>query len=172
MSHSIIDAPNMHPIRDPNSPSGNVRSVEVSVQDQASDQVGNITPRGPVRRGLSLVLGSIGPMLVLVAFAAVFYFGHHNDWKIPKFAAMTGTVEPVISDWCEEHSVPESICLQCDPTLMLKEPDYGWCPEHGVHNCPLHHPDVAQLKETPSVLATDLERAARALAIAPRSISL
>jgi multidrug efflux pump subunit AcrA (membrane-fusion protein) len=51
---------------------------------------------------------------------------------------------------------------------MLKEPDYGWCPDHGVHNCPLHHPNVAQLKETPSVLASDLERAARALTVVPR----
>jgi cobalt-zinc-cadmium efflux system membrane fusion protein len=168
MSHTIIDAPDIQPARHPNSPSTIGRSVQALDQVQVSNQDSNATPRGPLRRVLSLIIGSIGPSLVLVGFAAVFYFGHHNDWKIPKFAALTGTVEPVISDWCEEHSVPESICVQCDPTLMPKGPDYGWCPDHGVHNCPLHHPDVAQLKETPSVLATDLERAARALAIAPR----
>jgi len=125
-------------------------------------------PRSKIRRIASQILGGIGPSLVLIGFAAVFYFGHHNDWSIPKFAALTGSAKPVRTDWCEEHSVPESICVQCDPTLMPKGLDYGWCPEHGVHNCPLHHPDVAQLKETPTVLPGDLERAARALAIAPR----
>jgi cobalt-zinc-cadmium efflux system membrane fusion protein len=128
MSHTIIDAPDIQPARHPNSPSTIGRSVQALDQVQVSNQDFNATPRGPVRRVLSLILGSIGPSLVLVGFAAVFYFGHHNDWKIPKFAALTGTVEPVISDWCEEHSVPESICVQCDPTLMPKGPDYGWCP--------------------------------------------
>lgn len=127
-------------------------------------------PRGFVRRTIGLVLSSIGPTLVLIGFAAVFYYGHHNDWRIPKFAALTGEVEPVVDDWCEEHAVPESICVECDPTLMPKGPDYGWCPDHGVHNCLLHHPDVAQLKEPPSPgeLAADLQRAERALAVAPR----
>ncbi len=162
MSHSIVDGPEIHPPRHSDSPFTNGRSVQVV------DQHGNAIPHGPFRRVLSLVLGSIGPTLVLVGFAAVFYFGHQNDWRIPKFAALIGTAAPVISDWCEEHSVPESICVQCDPTLMLKEPDYGWCSEHGVHNCPLHHPDVAQTKETPSVPANDLERATRALTVAPR----
>jgi multidrug efflux pump subunit AcrA (membrane-fusion protein) len=37
-----------------------------------------------------------------------------------------------------------------------------------VHNCPLHHPDVAQLKETPSVKPADLERAKRALELVDR----
>jgi len=51
---------------------------------------------------------------------------------------------------------------------MPKGPDYGWCEVHGVHNCTLEHPDVAQLKETPAVSPDDLERASRALAVAPR----
>jgi multidrug efflux pump subunit AcrA (membrane-fusion protein) len=116
------------------------------------------------------VLSSIGPTLVLIGFAAVFYYGHHNDWRIPKFAALTGPVETVVDDWCEEHAVPESICVECDPTLMPKGPDYGWCADHGVHNCTLDHPDVAQFKQPPSEgeLIADLRRASRALAIAPR----
>ncbi len=162
MNHSVINAPERSPSRSPADASANGRSV------QAPEAETTPKPRGPIRRFVSLVLGSIGPTFVLIGFAVVFYYGHHNDWKLPKFAALTGTAKTVVSDWCEEHSVPESICVQCDPTLMPKGPDYGWCPEHGVHNCPLHHPDVAQLKETPTVPASDLERAARALAIAPR----
>ena len=117
---------------------------------------------------LSRILKGVGPTLILVGFAAVFYYGHQNDWRLPKFGALTGNAKVVVQDWCEEHSVPESICVQCDPSLMPEGPDYGWCDEHGVHNCPLHHPDIAQLKSTPVVDQADFERAARALAVAPR----
>ncbi|MCC7336040.1 MAG: efflux RND transporter periplasmic adaptor subunit [Pirellulaceae bacterium] len=164
MSHSIVDAPKQDQLQHPKKPSVNGHHV-----DTAEPEMGKkLEQRGPLRRGLSLVLGSIGPILVLMGFAAVFYYGHHNDWRIPKFAALTGSVEPVASDWCEEHGVPESICVQCDPTLMPKGADYRWCEVHGVHNCVLEHPDVAQLKEAPAVSPGDLERASRALAITPR----
>jgi multidrug efflux pump subunit AcrA (membrane-fusion protein) len=52
---------------------------------------------------------------------------------------------------------------------MAKEPDYGWCGEHGVHNCPLHHPDIAQTKEPPVVTEADFTRAARALVMRNRA---
>ena len=164
MSHSIIDAPKQDQSQHPAKPTVNGHHVDTAEPEMDK----KLEQRGPLRRGLSLLLGSIGPTLVLAGFAAVFYFGHQNDWKIPKFAALIGRSETVVSDWCEEHSVPESICVECDPTLMPKGPDYGWCEVHGVHNCVLEYPDVAQLKETPSVSPGDLERASRALAIAPR----
>ena len=156
MSHPIPHAPRKSPRQEPVKPSVNGHKVPDAKTEITQD--GKSKPRGPVRRGISFVLGSIGPTLVLAGFAAVFWYGHHNDWRIPKFAALTGEVEPVVDDWCEEHAVPESICVECDPTLMAKGPDYGWCSDHGVHNCVLDHPDVA----------ADLQRAARALAIAPR----
>lgn len=128
--------------------------------------------RVPVGRGLlrplSWLSGSIPTLLSLAAFGGLFYYGHHFDWKLPKFSAIAGTEAPARSDWCEEHGVPESQCVECNPDLMPIGPDYGWCLEHGVHNCPLEHPDVAQLKETPIVAKTDLQRAARALALRPR----
>ncbi|MEZ6091785.1 MAG: hypothetical protein R3C05_28020 [Pirellulaceae bacterium] len=162
MSHSVVNAPEKNPRSASPETSANGRAVH-------APQIGTPTKNGsPIRRFVSLALGSIGPTLVLIGFAAVFYYGHHNDWRIPKFAALTGSVETVADDWCEEHAVPESICVECDPTLMPKGPDYGWCEVHGVHNCVLDHPDVAQMKETPSILPSDLERAARALAVAPR----
>jgi multidrug efflux pump subunit AcrA (membrane-fusion protein) len=58
--------------------------------------------------------------------------------------------------------------VECNPALLPKGPDYGWCDEHGVHNCPLHHPDVAQLKETPIITPADLELAKRALELGDR----
>ncbi len=123
---------------------------------------------GPGRPFVALLIGSLGPTLVLAGFVAVFYYGHQNDWRIPKFAALVGQVEPAVNDWCEEHAVPESICVACNPTLLPKNRDFGWCSVHGVHNCVLDHPEVAQLKETPDVLPSDVERATRALAIASR----
>lgn len=162
MSQSVVNAPETTPRPASAEPSVDGRAVHTRGTETATKK------RGPIRRFVSLVLGSIGPTVVLAGFASVFYYGHHNDWRIPKFAALTGHVEPVVSDWCEEHAVPESICVECDATLMPKGPDYGWCAVHGVHNCVLDHPDVAQMKETPSVSPSDLERAARALAVAPR----
>lgn len=162
MSQTIVSAPKEQPRAAIGEPSNSGNPIlPLGTAATAKSQT-------PIRRFVSLIRDSIGPTFVLIGFAAVFYYGHHNDWRIPKFAALTGSATPVATDWCEEHSVPESICVECDPTLLPKGLDYGWCPEHGVHNCLLEHPDVAQLKDTPSVLASDLDRAARALAIAPR----
>lgn len=107
--------------------------------------------------------------LVMMGLAALGWYGHHSGWMLPKFSAIAGTGSRVADDWCQEHSVPESQCVNCNPDLLPDRQDYGWCREHGVHNCPLHHPDVAQLKQLPEVSQDDLQRAAQALAIAHRS---
>ena len=51
---------------------------------------------------------------------------------------------------------------------MPADKSYGWCKVHGVPDCTLEHPDVAELPKTPVVTQADLDRAARALAFAPR----
>ena len=169
MSHSIADVTPRQSQQKSSAPSVNEHPGQTPPTETTRTETAE-KPRGILRRTAGLVLSSIGPTLVLIGFAAVFYYGHHNDWRIPKFAALTSDVEPVVDDWCEEHAVPESICVECDPTLMPKGPDYGWCSDHGVHNCVLDHPGVAQLKQPPlrGELAADLQRAARAFAIAPR----
>lgn len=109
------------------------------------------------------------PTIVVIALlAGLGLYGHHSDWKLPKFSALAGTASPIRDDWCAEHSVPESQCVICDPDLLPRGEDYGWCQDHGIHNCPLHHPDVAQLKQAPVIPQADLDRAARALATAER----
>ncbi|MBX9787510.1 MAG: efflux RND transporter periplasmic adaptor subunit [Pirellulales bacterium] len=105
---------------------------------------------------------------VVGGLTALAVWGHSTDWKLPKFSALIGSADSVQRDWCEEHAVPESQCVECNPALLPKGPDYGWCTEHGVHNCPLHHPDVAQLKETPTITPADMERAKRALELGDR----
>lgn len=110
----------------------------------------------------------IPTVLVTVFLAALGAYGHHSGWKVPKFSALAGNSAAESKDWCEEHGVPESQCVECHPDILPKGKDYGWCKEHGVQSCPLCHPEVAQLKQTPVVSEVDRQRAARALAAAPR----
>ncbi|MFO0965019.1 MAG: efflux RND transporter periplasmic adaptor subunit [Gemmataceae bacterium] len=107
-------------------------------------------------------------LIVLAALGGIGWWGHHSGWKIPSFAELFGGAESTREDWCEEHGVPESICVECNPKLFPPPKDHGFCREHGVHNCPFEHPDVAQLSATPEIEMADLERAARALALKAR----
>jgi len=120
-------------------------------------------------RALNWLRKALPTAIVIALLGGVAYWGHENDWKLPKFSTLIGTTAPARKDWCSEHGVPESKCVECNPTLMPKGPDYGWCTEHGVSNCPLHHPDVAQLKSVPVITQADLARATRALAIRDRT---
>jgi cobalt-zinc-cadmium efflux system membrane fusion protein len=131
--------------------------------------VNNMTSHdGEPRRGLvRAVVGSIPTLLVLAALGAVGWWGHTHGWTVPAFAALTGP-PPTADDWCREHNVPESECVECRPELMPKPPSKGWCRIHGVPECVLCNPELAQLKTTPTVTASDRERAKWSLEFAPR----
>ena len=118
----------------------------------------------PPRRGvLGWLLNSLPTLAVLLALGCLAWFGHHTGWTVPKFAELIGEAKAAEADWCAEHGVPESICVECSPSLLPRGKEHGWCKEHGVAECPLCHPDVAQLQETPKVTADDLALADRAL---------
>ena len=126
--------------------------------------------RGSVVRRIMCLVGSKLPtLLVLGILAGTGYFGHRYHWRIPKFATLLGNEPTQPDDWCPEHGVPESQCVECHPHLLPQRTDFGWCREHGVQNCPLHHPEVAELKTPPVVLPQDWERAARAQALQRRT---
>ncbi len=125
-------------------------------------------PVGPVRAGLAWLGRGLPTVLVLAALCGLAWWGHSTEWAIPSFAALNGSEVKEKDDWCDEHRVPESQCVECNPDLLPHGKDYGWCEDHGVHNCSLEHPEVAQLPESPSVTAADQERARRALALMPR----
>jgi cobalt-zinc-cadmium efflux system membrane fusion protein len=91
------------------------------------------------------------------------WWGHSNAWKLPKFAALFGNAHPKMDDWCDEHAVPESECVVCNPSLFARPKLYGFCTTHGVHQCPFEHPDIAQVTERPTIAQADLDRADRAL---------
>lgn len=123
--------------------------------------------RGALRTAGSFVAGAVPTALVLALAAAVGWYGHHSNWTLPKFSELTGHV-PQKDDWCGEHSVPQSACVECSPDLMPRAKERGWCKLHGVPECTLCDPELAQLPETPLVTAADLDRAKRSLDFAPR----
>lgn len=118
--------------------------------------------RNPVGAVLGFIAGAIPTLLVLAGAGAVGWWGHHTNWTLPKFSELNGTVKEK-DDWCSEHNVPESQCVECDDSLMPKPMTRGWCKLHGVSECVLCNPKLAQLSTTPVVTRADLDRAKRAL---------
>lgn len=152
-----------HAVADPSSAKKSVSPTEDK----------NPSPRPPARQGAlrritGWFLSSLPTVAVLALLAAIGAYGHANHWKLPAFNDLRGASEPVAQDWCEDHGVPESTCVVCNPGLMPQGADYGWCAEHGVHNCTLHHPEVAELKEPPTMTQADFQQAAEALALRDR----
>src|SRR5437764_1277965 len=82
--------------------------------------------------------------VVRAALAVVGYAGHRNGWKVPNFSAFFGISRAADVEWCNEHNVPEAECIACHAELMPKDKLFGWCAEHGVHECVVCHPELAQ----------------------------
>ena len=120
------------------------------------------------RRFADWLLHSIPTAAVLAVLAALGWWGHHSGWALPKFSEVTGEAKALPDDWCEEHGVPETMCVECNPDEYPKRELHGWCKVHGIHECPLHHPDVAQLKSPAQIEPRDVARAERALKLRPR----
>lgn len=121
-----------------------------------------LTPRRPLWKTL---VGALPNLVVFSLLGGVMYLGHHTGWKLPKLSALTGdsTVEGV-DDWCTEHLVPESTCIECQVDLLPKEKPFGFCQEHGVAECVIHHPELAQVKNEPRFPKYDTVRAIAVLA--------
>ena len=141
-------------------------TFESGAQPEAGRNVGTPPRRFSVLRRIS---GTIPTLIVMGALAALGYLGHHHGWKVPKFSELVSHGEQAGIPWCDEHGVPEAECIACNATLMPKGELHGWCKEHGVHECVLHHPEGAQLPEVMAISPADLERAARAIALRPRT---
>ncbi len=105
--------------------------------------------------------------LVVLLLGGLAFVGHHMGWTIPKYSEIFGDNTTAADDWCPEHSVPESICVECNEKLLPKIKSV-WCRKHGVHYCPFERPEVAQLKETPTITQEDLARAQRAFDLKDR----
>ena len=135
----------------------------VTVQDQAAEASSS---GGGFWVWLRQAVSTIAVVAALVGLAA---WGHSTDWTLPKFSTRVGGEETAATDWCEAHNVPESICVECNPALLEPEPDFGWCSVHGVMQCPLEHPELAQTKSPVTITPAVLERAQRAISTRPRA---
>jgi cobalt-zinc-cadmium efflux system membrane fusion protein len=82
--------------------------------------------------------------LVLTGLGALAYWGHAMDWKLPKFSTLVGGSAIQNDDWCPAHNVPESACVECKPDLLPRA-KIPYCKTHGVPECPLDHPEIAQV---------------------------
>jgi len=100
--------------------------------------------RGAMAIPARSILRSMPTLIVLIGIGGVAYWGHHNEWRAPKFASLFGSPpqhEP--EDWCAEHNVPDSRCIKCHPELV-GEKAKDWCKEHGVpeSRCTICHPEI------------------------------
>lgn len=123
------------------------------------------TWRAFIAKGVAHVLAT---SLALAFVAGLVGIGMATGWSLPKFSAFLGAVSNDKDDWCSEHSVPESICVECKKKDAGHSKDLGWCRTHGVHECPLCRSDVAQTPTNSVASDEDRARSERALAFARR----
>jgi membrane fusion protein, heavy metal efflux system len=123
--------------------------------------------KGSVRGVLHFLLDTIPTVLVLAVAGGLGWWGHHSGWKLPKFSELNGALSEK-DDWCGEHNVPESECVECNLSLMPIPAHRGWCKVHGVAECTLCNPELAQLSKAPVIGPAELDRAKRSLDFADR----
>src|SRR5882724_8781372 len=80
-----------------------------------------------------MVVQIVPNLLVVFALAGLACWGYETGWRLPRFAELTATTGADADDWCAEHAVRESICVECDDGLLPRGKVYGWCKVHGVH---------------------------------------
>lgn len=113
-------------------------------------------PGGRVRKITAL---GIPNLIVFVLLAAVLFAGHRTGWKMPKLAELFGARATAADDWCADHLVPGSICVECRDGLLPKPPEFGFCRTHGVAECVTCHPELAQVAGEPHLPGYDTAQA-------------
>jgi cobalt-zinc-cadmium efflux system membrane fusion protein len=121
-------------------------------------------PTGPFRR----LMRMIPPLIVFGGLAALLAWGHRTGWALPKASWLWGAAKANPEEWCGDHGVPHAQCVECNPELLPRGKAYGWCSIHGVHECPLCHPEMAQVTTLAVVNDADRLRARNALAFTER----
>jgi cobalt-zinc-cadmium efflux system membrane fusion protein len=70
---------------------------------------------------------------------------------MPKASELFGGVAKSDADWCSEHLVPESACIECQDGLLPRAEEFGFCRAHGVAECVNCHPELAQVNGPPQL---------------------
>ncbi len=148
-----------------------VTSKERVAQQQPSPRT-ETKPDGVFRKTTRLVLGWLPSAIVVATLIGLAWFGHHNDWKLPKFSSVSGNTAVVGLEWCDSHGVPEDDCIVCRPDLIEDAAKLTFCSEHGVHGCVLCNPSLAEAKQPVTPTKNDLARAERALTLTSRKENL
>lgn len=121
--------------------------------------------RSPWWRAIGKFLPTTAVIVMLISLAA---WGNLTGWKMPSFAVLTGSEGAPVEDWCSDHNVPASQCIECNPALVPALKDHGWCKVHGIAQCPLEHSEVAQLANPPKMSDETAHRVIEALSLRPR----
>ncbi len=108
----------------------------------------------PLRR---LLVDAVPNVVVFGLLAFVFLVGHHTGWKLPHSWNLSTAAAP--DDWCPEHLVPESACIECNDKLLPKPHEFGYCRQHGVAECVIDHPELAQVDGKPRLPQYDTAQA-------------
>jgi cobalt-zinc-cadmium efflux system membrane fusion protein len=110
-------------------------------------------------------VGHAVPNLVVFSLlAGVLYLGHQTGWKMPKLGEMLGNSSEKAEDWCSEHLVPESQCVECQVELLPKHATFGFCRQHGVADCVICHPECAEVSGPPRLPKYDTAAAIAVMA--------
>jgi membrane fusion protein, heavy metal efflux system len=104
-------------------------------------------------------------VVVFGLLAVVFFAGHRTGWKLPHDWNLSDAANAPTDDWCPEHLVPESVCIECNEKLFPKPHEFGFCRSHGVAECVIDHPELAQVDGPPHMPRYDT---AQALALMAR----
>ncbi len=96
-----------------------------------------------------MIARGIPNLIVFALLGCVLVVGHHTGWKMPKVSELFGSGAAPTSDWCSEHLVPASECTECKAELLPKPKEFGFCHAHGVAECVICHPELAQVNGPP-----------------------
>jgi membrane fusion protein, heavy metal efflux system len=131
-----------------------------------SASVHELSASASSKRSVWLILEIIPNVIVMFSLAGIFWYGHHNNWRMPTLAALANATNEEVKEpeWCDEHLVPELECIECQPGLVPDLKDYGFCWEHGVAQCVVHHPELAQTKSAPPMPSYDTVKAIEVMA--------
>ena len=124
--------------------------------------------RSLIGRLMGLAGHAIPGAIALAAVGGLVFAGQKTHWRIPKFSELRGQVAAEKDDWCETHNVPDSECVECHKDCLPPAKEQGWCKIHGLHECPICNPAIAQIPNAGEVAAEEKPHSSDALNFAPR----
>ncbi len=133
------------------------------------------TPDRTRLKWLKFIWSSAINLIVIFLLVFVGWWGNENHWKFPKFTELfskeeTGNESSKEEEWCKEHNVAKAICIECHQELWPELNHTGWCEEHGVQDCVLCHPELAQLDGAQYPVTAEMkEKATAAIQLRPRA---